>query len=128
VLSLAGMFYNLNKYIEQLKVDIDDSTEEARKKLLDKVIEDTDEFVPYKTGKLSKNVVANTTTNEVIYQEEYASYAFNPIAPSGVPKQYNHEVHPNAQGYPMQKSIAEHEEDWLELFRKEVENELQRKR
>ena len=118
------MSCQINLFLENFIKDIDEkikaNLDKAKKVTLERIVKDTDEFVPYKSGNLASNVTTNHSASSFTYEEDYASYAFNPISPKGVPKQYTHTVHKNAQGYPFGKSASEHEVEWIELFRKEL--------
>lgn len=106
-------------FLNKVSFDIKKNIIPAQKKTLEKIIKDTDEYVPYKTGELASNVKSSVKSNvgEIKYLAPYVSYAFEPIAPSGVPKQYTKTVHTKAQGHPLDKSAEEHESEWLEYFK-----------
>lgn len=114
----AKLTISYDNIIDKLEKSVNRNMESARKAVMTQIAKDTDEYIPYKTGRLSKNI--ELTESTLAYTEDYASYAFNPISPSGVPKQYSKKVHEKAQGYPLQKSYNENDEKWAELFRKEL--------
>lgn len=109
----------LSKYSDY-KDKIISNIEKAKSKSLDKIIKDTEPYVPYKTGSLSNSVVKNVATSTISYTAPHASFAFEPIAPSGKPKEYNQSVHTKAQGYPIQAAYNEHSQEWAEFFAKEL--------
>jgi hypothetical protein len=123
------MSSQINLFLENFIEDIDEkikaNLDKAKKATLERIVKDTDEYVPYKSGDLSSNVSINPSNSSFTYEEDYASYAFNPISPKGVPKQYTHTVHKNAQGHPFEKSASEHEVEWIEVFRKELMNDVE---
>ncbi len=123
------MAYSISIFLDNLIEDITQKVkaneERAKQKVLEQIVKDTDEFVPYKTGSLAKNVTVNPEKSSITYEEEYASFAFDPIAPSGVPKQYTKDVHPNAQGYPFEVSADKHGMEWAQLFREELMNGIE---
>lgn len=118
------MSYQINLFLENFIEDIDNkikaNLDKAKKATLERIVKDTDEFVPYKSGNLASNVSINPSNSTITYEEDYASYAFNPVSPKGVPKQYTHTVHKNAQDYPFEKSASEHDVEYAEVFRKEL--------
>lgn len=110
----------LENFVGNLVKKVNSNLESAKKATLERIVKDTEPYVPYKTGNLNDNVTVNTSASSFTYEAEYASYAFDPISPSGKPKQYTKEVHPQAQGYPFEKAVNEHDVDWVETFREEL--------
>lgn len=123
------MSYQINIFLENFIEGIDEkikaNLDKAKQVTLERIVKDTDEFVPYKSGNLSSNVTVNPSASSFTYEEDYASYAFNPVSSKGKPKQYTHTVHKNAQGYPFEKSASEHGVEWVELFRKELMKDVE---
>ena len=118
---MANKVININAIAELPSIITDDinakieaNKPKAYSHLVDTVIKDTDQFVPYKNGSLSKNTVKTPTGYS--YNTNYASYAFNPIAPSGVPKNYTKTVHIQAQGNPVDVSEREYAKKWEEQY------------
>lgn len=97
----------------------------ARKKTLEKIVKDTDDYVPYKTGKLSSNVSIDEYTSTIEYKEPYASFAFNDVSPSGLPKEYNKSIHTKAGGYPLKRSFEDNEVKWAEYYAKELMKDVE---
>lgn len=110
----------IESFIGNVANTIKDNLESAKKATLERMVKDTEPYVPYKTGNLNANVSINTTASSITYEAEYATYAFNPATSSGKPKQYTKETHPQAQGFPFEKAVMEHEDDWVETFREEL--------
>lgn len=110
-------FRDLSK---EINTRLKEADKKARDVVIEQMIQDTDEFVPYKTGELSQSVEKLPLANGFLYDTEYASYAFDPIAPSGVKKKYTKDVHPKAQGYPFKAASNEHFNDWVDLYEREV--------
>lgn len=106
--------------LKEVNKNLEEADKKARDVVIEQMIQDTDEFVPYKTGKLSRSVEKLPAANGFMYNTEYASYAFDPIAPSGVKKKYTKDVHPKAQGYPFEAASEEHFNDWVDLYEREV--------
>ena len=92
----------------------------AKDKVLKQIVKDTDDYVPYRTGKLSSDVSINTNDSSITYNQNYASYAFDPDSKDGSPKTYSKSVHKNAQGYPLEASSDDFSYKWAELYRKEL--------
>lgn len=107
-----------NIITEDIKSKIDTNKPKAYTHLVDTVIKDTDQFVPYKNGSLSKNIEKNPTGYS--YNTNYASYAFNPIAPSGVPKNYTKTTHIQAQGNPVDVSEREYAKKWADQYANDI--------
>lgn len=102
---------------EDVKKIIDKNKEQAYRNLVNNIKKDTDKFVPYKHGNLAKNVP--DTPKGYMYAESYASYAFNPIAPS-VQKNYTKDVHIQAQGNPVDVSEREYAKKWADQYAKDL--------
>ncbi len=115
----------LENFVKDIKKKVASNLDGARRKTIERIVKDTDEFVPYKTGSLASNVSISPESNSFTYEEDYASFAFEPIAPSGLPKQYTKTVHTKAQGYPFEKSVSEHDVEWVELFREELMKDVE---
>lgn len=115
----------LENFVDDIRRKVNQNLDSAKKKVIEQVIKDTDPYVPYKTGALSSNISSNPSEGKFTYEEEYTSFAFNPIAPSGVPKQYTKTVHTEAQGFPFEKAVQEHDIEWVELFREEVMKDVE---
>lgn len=109
----------INRY-KDIKGKILDNEETAKSKTLDKIIKDTEPYVPCNTGYLSDSVAKDVPSSSIAYHAPYASYAFEPIAPSGKPKEYDTSKHPQAQGYPIQAAYGEHGDEWNKLFLEEL--------
>lgn len=111
--------------VEEVQKTIDKNKEQAYRNLVDNVKKDTDQFVPYKHGNLAKNV--QDTPKGYMYAENYASYAFNPIAPSGTPKNYTKDVHIQAQGNPVNVSGRKFVKKWTDQYAKDLLQGLEAK-
>lgn len=114
------MASSLDKAVNNLVDRILKAQIKARDTVLDEVIKDTDEYVPYYSGKLSKSVHKLPKAKGIIYTAPYAKYAFEPVAPSGKRKEYNKSKHPKAQGYPLKKSKEVNLEKWKKLYLEEI--------
>lgn len=96
----------------------------AKERTLQRMIDDTDEYVPYSTGKTSKSVTKLPNNSGFKYTTTYAEFAFDPVAPSGNKKVYNTSVHSKAQGYPIEASRNANMNKWRAYYVKELVNEL----
>lgn len=102
----------------------------AAQELRREIIEDTDKFVPYDTGHLSKSVedytgtsydsagYSSTTSLGIVYTADYAEYVAH------MPEYYdfNRKVHPDATPKWTSMSIKLNKAKWLENFRRRVLN------
>lgn len=104
--------------LEEVQKTIDKNKEQAYRNLVNNIKNDTDPYVPYKHGNLAKNV--QDTPKGYMYTEDYASYAFNPTAPSGKPKNYTKDVHIQAQGNPVDVSEREFAKKWADQYAKDL--------
>lgn len=111
--------------VEEVQKTIDKNKEQAYRNLVSNIKKDTDQFVPYKHGNLAKNVP--DTPKGYMYAESYASYAFNPVAPSGKPKNYTKDVHIQAQGNPVDVSEREYAKKWADQYAKDLLQGLEAK-
>ena len=104
--------------VEDIQKTIDKNKEQAYRNLVNNIKKDTDQFVPYKHGNLAKNV--QDTPKGYMYAESYANYAFNPIAQSGMSKNYTKDVHMHAQGNPVDASEREYAKKWADQYAKDL--------
>ena len=102
--------------VKEVEADVLSRSTSAKSAVLSKMIEDTDRYVPYDTGALSKSVSKSPNLDGFDYSVPYASFAFNPVAPSGKPKCYNTDTHYNAQGNPWEAAFDENSEKYEDLF------------
>ena len=56
-----------------------------------------DKYVPYDTGTLAVTAIA--TSNQIIYDQEYAEYVYDGISKSGKPLNYQLDKHPLATSH-----------------------------
>lgn len=105
----------LRRYAHMQKKFLD-VQEEAQRVVLNRVVHDTDKYVPYFFGELAASVKVNVDASGIAYTAPYASYANNPVAPSGKIKNYYIGVHPLATGNWMEVSTEANSDDWTELF------------
>lgn len=116
--ALTGGTFN-NDIIQQA---LDKKRLEALQGLAEIVLNDTNIYVPYKTGALTQSGAVVVTENGVQlgYEEPYAVYAFTPNAPSGKAKNYTKTAHPEARGEPIEYSFSVNSDKWAEYVAKEV--------
>ena len=93
----------------------------AKEAVVEQMIKDTDEFVPYANGRLAKSVRPLPNGSGYTYSVDYASYAFNPKTPQGRDKKYSKLVHPKAQGLPYKAAENEHYDEWVKLYKEAYE-------
>lgn len=110
----------LNKFVDDELNNINEKKIRAQRETMKRVLGDTDEYVPYKTGNLAKTASILPSNDGVLYPAEYASYAFNPTANSGKAKEYNTSVHSKATGNPFEASYDDNGDAWAELFAEEL--------
>lgn len=91
----------------------------AKKAVLEQIVKDTEDYIPYKTGKLTESVGIDTEEGVISYDTSYAGYAFYPTY-QGKPKVYNQSVHSKAQGYPYRASEEDNLAKWTELFKEKL--------
>lgn len=93
----------------------------AKEAVVQRMIKDTDEYVPYVNGRLANSVSVLPKGSGYTYTAEYASYAFNPKTELGKDKKYTKLVHPKAQGLPYKAAEKEHYDEWVELYKEVYE-------
>lgn len=91
----------------------------AKNAVLHKMIEDTEPYIPYKTGALTANGGVDLENDQIVYDLPYAKFAFNPKY-KGKQKVYNTTHHPLAQGNPYKASSQEFKEEWANLFKEKL--------
>lgn len=92
----------------------------AKESLLRRMLNDTKEYVPYRTGALSDSGTVSLPTSSIMFTEEYAPYAFEPIAPSGKRKVYTHLHNQKAGGNPMERATEELSDEWVQFYKQEL--------
>lgn len=110
----------LNKFVDDELNSIMEKKVRAQREVMKRVLGDTDEYVPYDTGYLSKTATILPSNDGVLYPAEYASYAFNPTSNSGRPKEYKTSTHSKATGNPFEASYDDNGDAWAELFAEEL--------
>lgn len=110
----------LNKLYESFKAQIEANQAQAQFATMTKMLDDIEPYVPYLTGELNDSLTFNLTDSTISLEADYASYAVNPIAPSGVPKEYTTTYHEEARGYPIQYAAELYEEEWAEFYKEEL--------
>lgn len=112
-------FPDISKLVkDKVNETIEKNKQDAYNNLVRNIKSDTDKFVPYDTGDLSKSL--EDTPKGYKYSSEYASYAFNPISKSGKTKNYTKTVHIQAQGNPVDVSEREYASKWAEQYSKDL--------
>jgi len=117
----ASLSFNMN--IPKLKKKFEDASKKAQSEVLKQMVVDTEDYIPYKTGKLTSSVNIDESKATLNYSAPYAAFAFNPLY-KGKEKVYNRTVHSKAQGNPYQASQIENGEKWALLFAKKLAEEI----
>lgn len=125
---------SVNAIIQQIRQDVDNVEKKilkadsvAKMAMIKEAKKDIDKRVPYKTGTLARSQAVKANPFEITYAScSYAPYAFNPVSKTGTPKQYNTSTHPQAQGNPIEVSIAEDGEKWKKVYRDKFREEMRR--
>lgn len=106
----------INVLIKEVETNVLSHSASAKSSVISQMIEDTDRYVPYDTGALSESVSKSPNLDGFDYSVPYASFAFDPIAPSGKPKSYNTDSHYDAQGNPWEPAFEDNKEKYEDLF------------
>lgn len=101
-------------------MSLGEADREARSVVLDRMISDTDPFVPYDTGETAESVTPLPKLDGFKYNTPYSSYAFDPITKGGKKKVYSKRYHPKAQGHPFKASSFKYSGEWSKLYAKEL--------
>lgn len=88
----------------------------ARKSLCEEIIHDTENFVPYDTGKLSGSATILDNGKQVAYTADYAEYVNN------MPESNNFDRsnHTHATSHWLDASMALNKDKWLSNFKERV--------
>ena len=95
----------------------------AKSAVLHQMLEDTEPYIPYKTGRLTENGGVDLENDSIVYDLPYAKFAFNPKY-RGRDKVYDTSGHPLAQGNPYKASTQEFKDEWVRLFKKKLVEEM----
>lgn len=88
----------------------------ARKSLCEEIIHDTEDFVPYDTGKLSNSATILDSGRQIAYTADYAEYV-NEMPSSN---NFDKSVHSQATSNWLDASIALNRDNWLSNFKERV--------
>ena len=91
----------------------------AKNAVLHQMLEDTEPYIPCKSGALTENGGVDLENDAIVYDLPYAGFAFNPTY-RGKPKVYDTSRHPLAQGNPYQASTQEFKDEWVRLFKEKL--------
>lgn len=117
----ANLSFNMD--VPKLKKKFEDASKKAQSEVLKQMIADTEDYIPYKTGKLTSSVNVDESNATINYTAPYAAFAFNPLY-KGKEKVYNRTVHSKAQGNPYQASNIENGQKWALLYAKKLAEEI----
>lgn len=107
---LSGALYVIATKSTSERVD------RARKSLCEEIIHDTENFVPYDTGKLSSSATISDDGKQIVYTADYAEYVNN------IPESSNFDRsrHTRATSHWSDASIALNKDKWLSNFKERV--------
>ena len=88
----------------------------ARKSLCEEIIHDTENFVPYDTGKLSSSVTILDNGKQIAYTADYAEYVNNMPESNN----FNRSKHSQATSHWLEASIALNSGKWLSNFKERI--------
>lgn len=115
-----SLVYQLDKLVDKTTERYKKASLEAKGTVIKQMIVDTDPLVPFKTGKLAHNVKPLPGNIGYVYSQPYASFAFDPIAPSGSYKNYTKTVHPEAMGNSAYMNAERNGDKYAKLYADEV--------
>lgn len=104
--------------MSDLNNTIGSNKSKAYNNLLDDIIKDTDKYVPYKSGALSRSVTK--VSDGIEYRKPYASYIFNGVSKSGKPLKYNTSTHNKAASHPLHRALDENIERYTRKYAKDL--------
>lgn len=90
--------------------------DKARKSLCEEIIHDTENFVPYDTGKLSSSAKILDNNKRIAYTADYAEYVNNMPESNN----FNRSIHTQATSHWLNASIALNRDKWLSNFKERV--------
>ena len=88
----------------------------ARKSLCEEIIHDTENFVPYDTGKLSSSAKILDNGKRIAYTADYAEYVNNMPESNN----FNRSKHTQATSHWLDASIALNRDKWLSNFKERI--------
>ena len=111
---------NISQLRDALSVIATKSTSErvdrARKSLCEEIIHDTENFVPYDTGKLSSSSKILDNGKRIAYTADYAEYVNNMPESNN----FNRSIHTQAISHWLDASIALNRDKWLSNFKERI--------
>lgn len=90
--------------------------DKARKSLCEEIIHDTENFVPYDTGKLSSSATILDNGKQIAYTADYAEYVNNMPESNN----FNRSNHTQATSHWLDASIALNRVKWLSNFKERI--------
>lgn len=102
----------LNKILSRLP--------EAKQKILKQILKDSEQYIPYKTGKLANSAKPVFEPDGIAFTAPYASFALDGVAPSGKPKVYSKSHNTKATSDPIGAAFEVNEDEWIEELVKEL--------
>lgn len=99
--------------LNAIKEKVNPRVDNATNKLLVEIRNDTDQYVPYRSGMLSKEVTI--TSNSLSYTAPYANHIYRRENAN-----FNKGVHNLARAYWLDSSIAINKGKWLKNFKKNL--------
>lgn len=90
--------------------------DKARKSLCEEIIHDTENFVPYDTGKLSSSATILDNGKQIAYTADYAEYV-NEMPESN---NFNRSNHTQATSHWLDASMILNRDKWLSNFKERV--------
>lgn len=94
----------------------DKRVDRARKSLCEEIIHDTEDFVPYDTGKLSNSATILDNGKQIAYTADYAEYV-NEMPSSN---NFDKSVNSQATSHWLDASITLNRDKWLSNFKERV--------
>lgn len=99
--------------LNAIKEKVNPRVDSATNKLLVEIRNDTDQYVPYRSGMLSKEV--EITSNSLSYTAPHANHVYEREDAN-----FNKDVHSLARAYWLDSSIAINKDRWIRNFKKNL--------
>lgn len=121
---MAGNFNNIYNTLKNGMNDLisDVWTFDKKRTFLNRVIADTNKYVPYDTGKLSEAVHSDWDLKGITYDMNYASYVYN--MPPYPDTNFTRTMHPDANSGWDKLAQAEFEASWRDYLIKLLQEGL----
>lgn len=111
-----GVLFDINEQL--IMNNLQTTLEDAGYETLEKMLQDIEPYVPYKTGELNDSAIIDESSMDIVWDADYAEYVYD------LPKDsnFNKEVHPLATSDWVNEAMQSYESKWVEDFKQLFRN------